>query len=488
MGNRVPVRRGRKNTVQETPAEPAVQIPESVDIQAVPEPEKVPEPEQMPEPEQTPEREPVSLRGTEELLLPEEVANADTVPSVPQDTMRIPAYLLEEDVVEKHRVRDREVRRAGREQGRKLTKEEKRRLRDEEAWKQQALEEAREREELEERQRRVEEEQRRIREEARERMENLDAAEKRLIERESRFELEVERRAREIGREIEPKVVVSPKFKRAKTATVIWIVVVFLALAMCSILLGIRNDRLRNELKNAETANAQITQGPSAQEAPAGAQAEGAGIQTVSDGTRRVYLTFDDGPSEVTVQILDLLKAEDIKATFFVVGREDEASGEIYKRIVEEGHTLAMHSFTHDYSELYESLDNFQADLHRLQNHLYKVTGYWCTIYRFPGGSSNSAAKEDMGELAAYLEREHITYYDWNVYGGDDIPPETIVSNIKANVEKYDEAIILLHDAADKEETVEALPEVISHIRGLGNTVFLPITKDTTPVQHGDTP
>ena len=457
MANRVPVRRGRKNTVQGEPAkEPQAKVQKEQPAGAE---------TAGKEPEQQPPKEPE------------------------KDTMRIPAYLLGGDVEEKRQIRDREVRRAAKAPGKPLTKKEKRRLRDEEAWKQQAIEEQREREALEERQRQVEEEQRRIREEARERMENLDAAEKRLIERESRFELEVEKRVRERERMSEPKVVVAPGFKRARTATVIWIVLIILALAMVSILLGIRNDRLRHELQNAEAA----AEAANTEEVPV----QGTGTETgkesatatpLPDGTRKVYLTFDDGPSVVTEQVLDILKAEDIKATFFVVGRVDEQSAEIYKRIVQEGHTLALHSYTHNYSQLYESLDSFQADLHRLQNHLFEVTGYWSTIYRFPGGSSNSAAKADMADLAAYLEREHITYYDWNVYGGDDIPPETIVSNIKANIEKYDEAIVLLHDAADKEETVEALPEVISYIRGLGNTVFLPITADTTPVQHGETP
>lgn len=111
---------------------------------------------------------------------------------------------------------------------------------------------------------------------------------------------------------------------------------------------------------------------------------------------RQVYLTFDDGPSSNTDQILDILKEYDVKATFFVVGKTDERSVKAYQRIVDEGHTLAMHSYSHKYDEIYESKEAFAKDLNSLQEYLYETTGVWPRIYRFPGGSSNTVSKVDM--------------------------------------------------------------------------------------------
>ena len=143
-----------------------------------------------------------------------------------------------------------------------------------------------------------------------------------------------------------------------------------------------------------------------------------------------------------------------------------------------------MHSYSHDYKVLYESLDSFQTDLHKIQNYIFDITGVWTTYYRFPGGSSNTASQVPMSDLIGYLDRNNITYFDWNVYGGDNIASSIIVSNVTANITEHENCMILLHDAADKEETVEALPEIIEYIQSLPNTVIVPVTEDTVPVQH----
>ena len=129
---------------------------------------------------------------------------------------------------------------------------------------------------------------------------------------------------------------------------------------------------------------------------------EPAKINPVKSSGKKVYLTFDDGPSSNTDQILDILKDYDVKATFFVVGKTDERSVKAYQRIVEEGHTLAMHSYSHKYDEIYESKEAFARDLNSLQEYLYETTGVWPRIYRFPGGSSNTVSKVDMQELIEY--------------------------------------------------------------------------------------
>lgn len=202
----------------------------------------------------------------------------------------------------------------------------------------------------------------------------------------------------------------------------------------------------------------------------------------LGNGIRYVYLTFDDGPSPHTAEILDILASYNVKATFFVCGKS--GYDDMYKRIVDEGHTIGMHSYSHDYKILYESLDSFQTDLHKIQNYIFDVTGVWTTYYRFPGGSSNTASQVPMTDLIGYLDRNNITYYDWNVYGGDNIASSIIVSNVTANIKEHENCMILLHDAADKEETVEALPEIIEYIQSLPNTVIVPVTDDTVPVQH----
>lgn len=206
------------------------------------------------------------------------------------------------------------------------------------------------------------------------------------------------------------------------------------------------------------------------------------------EAKKEIYLTFDDGPSSNTAEILDILKEYDIKATFFVVGKTDEQSVQAYKRIVEEGHTLAMHSYSHKYSEVYASKESFISDLSMLQEYLYQVTGVWPRYYRFPGGSSNSVSQVDMQELIGYLDQAGITYFDWNVESGDAVngflSPDKIKSNCLGKIEIYNECMILLHDAAEKDTTVEALPQVIEEILGRGDAVFLPITEQTVPVQH----
>ncbi len=206
------------------------------------------------------------------------------------------------------------------------------------------------------------------------------------------------------------------------------------------------------------------------------------------ESQKKIYLTFDDGPSSNTDEILDILKAYDVKATFFVVGKTDEASRKAYRRIVEEGHTLGMHSYSHSYEDIYDSEEDFQDDMKKLQEYLYELTGVWPRFYRFPGGSSNTVSNIDMQKLADWLTDQGVTYFDWNVASGDavsrELPAETLLANCLAGIRNQQSCVVLMHDAANKDTTVEALPEIISEIRLQEDAVFLPITDDTVPVQH----
>lgn len=203
---------------------------------------------------------------------------------------------------------------------------------------------------------------------------------------------------------------------------------------------------------------------------------------------KKVYLTFDDGPSTHTEEILRILKENDVKATFFVIGKTDDYSKQMYNKIVEEGHTLAMHSYSHDYSSIYSSVKDFKDDLNKIENLLTDVTGQKPKYYRFPGGSSNTVSKVDIKKLITYLNEENIIYFDWNVVNGDaesskPVPKNKLVKNVMTGIKNYNSCIVLMHDAEPKETTVEALPEIIRRIKKQGAQI-LPIDENTKVVQH----
>lgn len=202
---------------------------------------------------------------------------------------------------------------------------------------------------------------------------------------------------------------------------------------------------------------------------------------------KRVYLTFDDGPSIYTGQILDILNANDVKATFFVIARENESYWPYYNRILDEGHVLGMHSYTHDYNQVYASLDAFEADVSRLSDFLYDRTGEYPTIYRFPGGSSNSVSHVPISECIAYLNEQGITYYDWNALNGDAVTDELstdrLIENIMNSVRQNSTSIVLMHDMQSRHNTVESLQELIDTLKAEGYEI-LPIDEDTPLIQH----
>lgn len=202
---------------------------------------------------------------------------------------------------------------------------------------------------------------------------------------------------------------------------------------------------------------------------------------------RTVYLTFDDGPSAVTDEILDILDDYGVKATFFVIGREDEAAMNRYKRIVDEGHTIAMHSYTHKYSDLYSSREAFFTDFNNIRNLIYNATGVDTKFYRFPGGSSNKVSKISMKEICSYVSASGFTYFDWNVANGDAkgiaYTPDELVENVMKDVVKYKTSVVLMHDAASKKNTAKSLPKLIESLQDMG-CLLLPITSDTPVVQH----
>lgn len=203
--------------------------------------------------------------------------------------------------------------------------------------------------------------------------------------------------------------------------------------------------------------------------------------------TKYAYLTFDDGPSDNTYPILDILDQYQVKATFFVNGREDIVSLDRYRAMVNKGHALGLHSYTHDYNGIYASLDAFKSDTERIHDLIYRTTGKDVKLYRFPGGSSNTITNVPIQTFTDYLTSLGYIYYDWNVSSGDatgqPITAETIAYNVLEQSKGCTRAMILMHDGVKKGETVKALPAIIEGLQAQGFQI-VPITESTRPIQH----
>ncbi len=186
---------------------------------------------------------------------------------------------------------------------------------------------------------------------------------------------------------------------------------------------------------------------------------------------KRAYLTFDDGTSENTEKILDILKQYDVKAAFFVTGDCDET---LLKRMQAEGHIVGNHTKSHKYDILYYSSENFWQDFNQEQEYLESVLGATSPFMRFPGGSNNTVGMRNgvMEQITEQAKENGYIYVDWNVDSGDargnHVPKDTIVNNVLSGVSGKNQAIILMHQTKPKTTTVEALPEIIEGLQAQG--------------------
>ncbi|NLA52445.1 MAG: polysaccharide deacetylase, partial [Alcaligenaceae bacterium] len=181
------------------------------------------------------------------------------------------------------------------------------------------------------------------------------------------------------------------------------------------------------------------------------------------------YLTFDDGPSSRTPEILDILKEYNIKATFFVVTSNTNTS--LLKRIAEEGHTIGIHTNSHVYKEIYSSVEAFLDDFNTAYKKVYEETGIKAEIFRFPGGSLNAYNLGTYQEIISEMLRRGFQYYDWNISTNDSNPrinANEIVNVVKNSVKGQNKLIVLCHDSEHKYETVKALPEIIEFLKNEG--------------------
>lgn len=193
-------------------------------------------------------------------------------------------------------------------------------------------------------------------------------------------------------------------------------------------------------------------------------------------GEKTVYLTFDDGPSRtVTPLILDLLKQENIKATFFVLGARVELNPSIVRREYEEGHFIANHGYSHIYSNIYSSIDAVLEEYNKTNSAIQTAIGleYNGHLFRFPGGSTGGKYHTLKKEAKQALQDNQIGYIDWNALSNDAAGAKTkeaLLENVKETVGDKQTVVILMHDAGDKILTYEVLPEIIAYLREKGYT------------------
>ncbi len=192
-----------------------------------------------------------------------------------------------------------------------------------------------------------------------------------------------------------------------------------------------------------------------------------------ADKERKIaYLTFDDGPSINTYDILDILEEKDIKATFFIVGSAiKDKEEDSLRRMVNEGHTIGIHTYSHLCNEIYCSVENYLDDFNTVYEQIYDITGERVNIYRFPWGSNNGYSKKIKNALLEEMERRGFACYDWNVDTKDAVGRPTaysILKNIRKDIKRYNDPIILMHDSKKNDLIVQLLPEIIGLLKDMG--------------------
>lgn len=211
---------------------------------------------------------------------------------------------------------------------------------------------------------------------------------------------------------------------------------------------------------------------------------------TASKGQKVAYLTFDDGPSDLTPGLLDILKKNDVKATFFVVadGEDTPSKRSIMKRIVSEGHTIGIHSYTHKYKYIYANEKNYFDDFNKMENIVKEATGVTPKFMRFPGGTNNTISFRYHGgtpimpTLLNEIKERGYTAVDWNAGGMDAVnpvpPTSTITRGVISECEQRCKVIILLHDSGTHATSIQAVPIIIAKLKSEGYTFKAITTPD----------
>lgn len=199
-------------------------------------------------------------------------------------------------------------------------------------------------------------------------------------------------------------------------------------------------------------------------------------VNNLTNGEEKIaYLTFDDGPTtSVTPKILDILKSENIKATFFVIGKSVDAHPEIVKRAYEEGHYIANHGYSHNNSILYKSSESFINEVKKTDLAIGKAIGvenYCSHLFRFPNGFMAPLYKSEKKEAASLLLKMDYAYIDWNCLNNDSVKKYTstqLLNNLKQSSKNKNTLVILMHDTKDVNDSSLVLEDSISYLKSQG--------------------
>ena len=210
--------------------------------------------------------------------------------------------------------------------------------------------------------------------------------------------------------------------------------------------------------------------------------------EALKDGIKTCYLTFDDGPSSNTKEILDILDQYHIKATFFVTGTSPKDFHYI-KEAYQKGHIIGLHTYSHDYEYIYSSLKNYISDLNKIKDVVYQQIGKNVDLIRFPGGSSNLVSKKYNEGIMTRLTKKVIDlgyqYYDWTSINGDGEGIKTVdglIKKAKEEIGEQEDIMFLMHDSGTQENTVKALPAILDYLIEQG--YVFQILDETSPTFH----
>lgn len=193
----------------------------------------------------------------------------------------------------------------------------------------------------------------------------------------------------------------------------------------------------------------------------------------VKDGDKVVYLTYDDGPSQETERLLDILDQQGVKATFFVMaqGKNIEDCKKWMKMIVDRGHAIGVHTYSHEYKDIYASPQAFLEDFKKMHDLIYEATGQKITMFRFAGGSVNAYNKATCKAIIAEMERRGYTYFDWNVDSGDSEKGDNgkfIYDTTTQEILSHQKSIVLMHNSKAKKATVDQTAAIIEKAKAAG--------------------
>lgn len=191
-----------------------------------------------------------------------------------------------------------------------------------------------------------------------------------------------------------------------------------------------------------------------------------------TEGDKVVYMTFDDGPCDSTGRLLDVLDDLDIKVTFFLTAQFEDEQQIIsdIKDMHDRGHVVAVHSYTHDYKDIYSSVENFLADYKKMDDLILEATGERSKIFRFPGGSNTKKNSGIRDELIAEMERRGFIFHDWSAHNGDsegynmDRQIERAVRECTAK----EKSVLLMHNTPGKDMVIDSLPTIVAKLKEQG--------------------